>query len=263
MEIEELRTSALENIRDLIDELAASEEKKDQKKAELLSYWISDYARLIRQEKSFSPSSRMKYKKGQIVKAHLGFRIGNEEGGLHYGIVLDRNNSVRAGTLTIVPLTSLKQGKQVHWTSVPLGEEIYNLLSEKLKQYQLDLEAKNAELDQRFIKVKSQLESEGQLSPERISKIDTELIAIKEMIEKGVAKIAALTKVKRELSKMKRGSIALVSQIVTISKLRIYDPISSEDSLGSVRVSNETLDQIDERVSQLFLGDPSRKEGNF
>ena len=45
----------------------------------------------------------------------------------------------------------------------------------------------------------------------------------------------------KEISKMKKGSIALVSQITTISKQRIYDPKTSSDILANLRVSGNTL----------------------
>ncbi|MCT3135805.1 type II toxin-antitoxin system PemK/MazF family toxin, partial [Lactococcus lactis] len=37
----------------------------------------------------------------------MGFNIGNEEGGLHYAIVLDNNNALGHSLITIVPLTSV------------------------------------------------------------------------------------------------------------------------------------------------------------
>ena len=52
---------------------------------------------------------------------------------------------------------------------------------------------------------------------------------------------------------MKKGSIALVSQITTISKPRIYDPKNSSDILSNLRVSNHTLDLIDSKIKELFL----------
>ena len=41
--------------------------------------------------------------------------------------------------------------------------------------------------------------------------------------------------------------------IVTISKLRIYDPCSSKDLLYNIKVSNITMDKIDEKIKQLYI----------
>ena len=57
----------------------------------------------------------------------------------------------------------------------------------------------------------------------------------------------------KEISKMKKGSIALVSQITTISKQRIYDPKTSSDILANLRVSDNTLDLIDSKIKELFI----------
>lgn len=62
-----------------------------------------------------------------------------------------------------------------------------------------------------------------------------------------------IKKVEKEISKMKKGSIALVSQITTISKQRIYDPKTSSDILANLRVSNNTLNLIDSKIRELFL----------
>ena len=62
-----------------------------------------------------------------------------------------------------------------------------------------------------------------------------------------------IKKVENEISKMKKGSIALANQITTISKQRIYDPKTSSDILANLRVSNNTLDLIDSKLKELFM----------
>ena len=58
----------------------------------------------------------------------------------------------------------------------------------------------------------------------------------------------------KEVSKMRKGSIALVAQITTISKIRIYDPKTNYDILSNVKLSNEKLDLIDQEILQNFTG---------
>lgn len=57
---------------------------------------------------------------------------------------------------------------------------------------------------------------------------------------------------KREVSQMKIGSIALIGQIKTISKIRIYDPKTNYDILSNVKLSNEKLDLIDNDIMHNF-----------
>ena len=53
---------------------------------------------------------------------------------------------------------------------------------------------------------------------------------------------------KNEISKMKIGSIALINQITTISKQRIFD----DDILRKVRLSNNSLDLLDKQIIKTF-----------
>ncbi|MEG0215961.1 MAG: type II toxin-antitoxin system PemK/MazF family toxin, partial [Hungatella sp.] len=61
-----------------------------------------------------------------------------------------------------------------------------------------------------------------------------------------------LDKTRKEVLKMKQGSIALVNQITTVSKIRIYDPKTDNDILSGVKLSNEKLDIIDAEVLKKY-----------
>ena len=97
------------------------------------------------------------------------------------------------------------------------------------------------------------------------SKTEAELLEDHADIDKRIhelnASIAHLSKlssrrdkISNEILKMKTGSIALVNQITTISKIRIYNPLHSNDVLGNVKVSNEILDAIDDKIRELYIG---------
>ena len=49
---------------------------------------------------------------------------------------------------------------------------------------------------------------------------------------------------KDEIAKMKKGSIALINQITTISKQRIFD----DDILRQVRLTKDSLDLLDKNI---------------
>lgn len=55
-----------------------------------------------------------------------------------------------------------------------------------------------------------------------------------------------------EILRMKSGSIALVNQITTISKIRIYDPKTDHDLLSNIKLSNEKLDLIDRELTSRY-----------
>lgn len=195
------------------------------KKANLLSYWFEDFARYNLAEEIFNPKLLKKYKRGSIIKANLGFNVGNEEGGLHYCIVIDKSNALSSGTLTIIPLTSIKENKKYNSTTLNLGDEIYLNLKKIC--------------DNISKKLSKEYEDIWKLPSEKVEQFNLDFKYIK--------------KVEKEISKMKKGSIALVSQITTISKQRIYDPKTSSDILANLRVSNNTLDLIDSKIKELFI----------
>lgn len=68
----------------------------------------------------------------------------------------------------------------------------------------------------------------------QLKKIEQEITQVEKMLE--------------ELQKMKKGSIALLSQVTSISKMRIYDPKSDTDVLSNVKIPSELLDKIDDAL---------------
>ena len=200
-------------------------ENNNLKKANLLSYWFEDFVKYNLAEETFNPKKLKKYKRGSIIKANLGFNVGNEEGGLHYCIVIDKINALSSGTLTVIPLTSIKENKKYNSSTINLGNEIYL----NLKKICDDMSEKLSE----------EYENIWKLPSEKVEQFKNDFKYIK--------------KVEKEISKMKKGSIALVSQITTISKQRIYDPKTSSDILANLRVSNNTLNLIDSKIRELFL----------
>jgi len=197
-------------------------ELEEYKKSELLAYWINDFAVYHDEERTFNIAKSGIYSRGDVIKVNLGFNIGNELGGLHYCIVLNKYDNTRNGTLTVIPLTSRKENKK-YLSSVNLGKELYNVFQEKIKKEKQNLYEIISGLD----------------------KFDDIPVDIQNNIEKEKKYIE---KMEDEILKMKKDSIALINQITTISKQRIY-----KDTIRrNVRVSNEVLDLIDNQIMKLF-----------
>lgn len=62
-----------------------------------------------------------------------------------------------------------------------------------------------------------------------------------------------LNKIGKEISQMKAGSIALVNQITTVSKIRIFDPRNLRGILAGISLSEESMDKINEKVKELYV----------
>lgn len=194
-------------------------------KSDKLSYWIKDFCNLLKAEDTFKPNLLKSYSRGDILQVNLGYNIGNEEGGLHYCVVVDKHNSKKSGIITIIPLTSDK-GKSLDFSEVSLGNEVY--LSFKSKHDTLMLELSK-----------------------KINSFNDQTSSIE--IQSALENLNFLKQMDKKMSKMKRGSIALVSQITTISKQRIYDPQKTSDLLSGMCISNSSLDLINNKMKQLYI----------
>lgn len=123
----ELKESALSAISKFIDGLIP-------KKAQIFSYWLIDYIRLLRREPEVKTFRR--FKRGDIIKIHLGYRIGSEEGGLHFAVVLTPNDTTKNPVITVAPLTSLKnleQLKHLYPGEVFIGSVLLKQLADKIQ----------------------------------------------------------------------------------------------------------------------------------
>lgn len=212
------------------------------KKADLLSYWLKDYSQYIKTEADFSPRSLRRYKRGEVIKANLGFNVGSEEGGLHYCIVMDNNNAQSSRTITVIPLTSVKEDKDINhlrYGEVYLGSDLKDKIEEKYSSL-LD----KLSLESQFIL--------NLLSGKDVIKTKKEVNELLDMF-----KIAQ--NISNELAHMKNGSIALVAQITTISKMKIYDPKTDKDPLSKIKLSDESLTAIDAKLQELYTYKPKTK----
>lgn len=247
-QLTEHKIKAIAELDNYIENLIRSPDSSVNSKADKLAYWIVDYARLLKKEKTFDPKKYISYRRGDIVKIHLGYRIGNEEGGLHFGVVIDNKNAKSSGTVTIIPLTSVKPNKKMHYNSVFLGTELFRLMISKHDRL-------SAELDSRLANVQNRLKdfNDGNVDDFLSALPKDEYDALSAECDTLLKKQIELSEIKKSILKMKDGSIALVDQITTVSKIRIYDPIYTNNVLYGIRLSDSSLDSIDTKIKELFL----------
>lgn len=199
-----------------------------EEKANKLCYWLEEYMKLLKREKNFKPNAYPDYQPGQIVKVNLGYNVGSEEGGLHYAVVVGNKNSKRSPVLNVIPLTSVKNNtdiKRLKNGQVFLGSELYDSLATK----KMNLSASKNQNPKAYLP-------------------DSE--------------IRRYAKERKEFSKMKKESIALVNQITTVSKMRIYAPKRKDDALYKVILSNESLRKIEKAIIELYVTSPIIKDGS-
>ena len=66
---------------------------------DMLVFWIEDFCIFLFYENSFKTSYNKSYKRFYVLITNLGYNIGNEEGGLHYCLVANRNNEKNSGVI--------------------------------------------------------------------------------------------------------------------------------------------------------------------
>lgn len=252
-EIKRHKSHAINVLGTYLDNLVDSPSEKDSGKADKLSYWIEDWVKFLDYEPRFVSKSLRKYKRGEIIKLHLGFNLGSEEGGLHYAVVLDKNNSIHNPVLTIIPLTSLKPTKSIdhlHPGEVFLGNELFVSMNAKLSAHTQFLQKSILAL-----KRESDMIAALNIDPsaDAYANLLDRVSALTAKIEESKQELELNERMKKEIQKMKTGSIALVSQITTISKIRIYDPKNNHDVLSGIKLSNEKLDLIDAKLQNLYI----------
>ncbi len=246
---------------------------KHLKKAYLISYWIKDYVNYISFEETFDPARNIAYKRGNVVKINFGFNVGSEYGGLHYGIVLDNKNNHNSPVLTVIPLTSVKNNKPTHNNSVELGNEIYRSLKLKYDTISKSLKDEQREITTTLSAFSSLIETSTKAlaDAEECDKGSIEYSQKLNIVKKYIDDAAELqdiwlhkkkhnneeqeylSKIGTEISQMKEGSIALVNQITTISKMRIFDPRNLKGVLAGISISEEGMEKINKKIKELYV----------
>ena len=225
---------AVEKIKMLFKEWKESENPGLLTKAKLVAYWLKDYVAFLRREDSFVPASVPRLKRGSIVVADFGFRIGKEFGGRHFAVVVDNENKLNSPIVTVVPLFSLKKGYKPNVYTCQLRDGVYNPMVNRTV-------AVVREADQ-MMQDYRKATPEERATPEMRAKYAV------------ISSLADRTKdMLTEIEHLKEGSVANTCQITTISKMRIKRPLKKEDPLYGLRLSTRDMELINEQLKKLYI----------
>ena len=242
------KNEAIKMMTDYLDNCLAINDSSNNKKVNLIAYWQKDYINYIKDENNFNPAKLKSYKRGDIIKVNLGFNIGSELGGLHYCVVIDKKNNRNSPVVTIIPLSSQKTDN-INKNSVILGNDIYNKLVEKSNKLLEDSKKKIEENKEKLSLETKKLKQNNAT----LNKIYLKSIELNNNVSEAYKELELAEKIYKEVQKMKNGSIAIINQIRVISKQRIYDPKTEFDILSGIKLSNENLDLIDDRMKKMFI----------
>ena len=142
----------------------------------------------------------------------------------------------------------------------------YDAISKSLKEEQYEI-AKTLQTFDVFLKMSLKLASELIGSDENSEEFEEKLIETKTYIQQAKELMNAweekdrhnkeeqiyLDKIGQEISQMKEGSIALVNQITTVSKMRIYDPRNAKGVLSGISLSETGMEKINKKMKDLYI----------
>ena len=227
----------------------------------MISYWLESFSSYVSFEERFDPSRLLNYKRGDVIRVNFGFNVGKELGGLHFAVVIDNETKRNAHVLTVVPLSST-DGRDIHQRNVDLGTELFVKVSDIQKKLlddakeRLDLIAENANALLAVVNLLKNVDVAEQNSDEFNDKLQDvierteQFLEEKNLVEK---QIQRMERNEKEIQKMKAGSMAVINQITTISKQRIYTPKHSEDFLYNVSLSSTAMDKINEKIKEQYI----------
>lgn len=247
------KKSAIKKVNNVLEVFLNSHNPKHKKKADLISYWLESYSQYLLNEEKFDYTTIPRYKRGDIISVNFGFNVGSEHGGLHYAIVLDNDNRQSSPVITVIPLSS---GKEVdtYERDVYLGNELYEKLNAKYNKLNAQINEDLNNLCKTISVLAKSADTLAEDSEANLQKDVEELLAeLRVRVETLNREKAMLKTYEKKLLKLKEGSIALMEQITTISKMRIYEPKNSSDLLYDIKFSDGAMDKINVQLKKIFV----------
>lgn len=226
-----------------------------------LDKWLRYYLDMINHENTNIEKRIPNIRRGQILYVDFGYNILSEFRYKHYCVAI--NNSPRKNPkVTVIPITSKKHPHQL---------ELNYELAERLEDIIVNKERSN--FWKPFRNIYPELESRGfraiapaigsydtvfpnctnfiQQAKTFLSEDDTELHSILDQILCDLHQFNIFYKSSPTLQKL---SYLRIEDITTISKARIISPKYTSHPLYQLRLSDNTLNLIDERIIYKFTG---------
>lgn len=158
---------------------------------------------------------------GTIIKVDFGINTGSELSNPHFAIVLEKFDSTKSDSITILPLTSQKKKH-----NLPLSELIIDEFTKRLNKY---IENLKLEIN--------------------------EIIISEDVVEKAIEKQMELNMLQKMIeyySNYAKNSYACINQITTISKKKIMHPKNKFDIIGRAKCNSKTMKIISKEIIKKY-----------
>ena len=180
-----------------------------------------------------------RYKRGSLVMVNFTPSVGSELKNNHLAIVLTKKDSPNNAVLTVVPLSSKSKPYYLN-----LGNFIWSNINPSLSKTVKDLTNSKESIRERLSNL-SKIETE-----ELRKKSEEELYHDYQSLMHNLDEYFAIMS---HYNNKNTSSYALVQNITTNSKTRILKPINKYDPIKDLKVPDEILDRIDQKLIELFI----------
>lgn len=235
-----------------------------EQKFRYLPFWLSESSYIFKKEANNQLNKPYPYfKRGAVIRVNFGVNEGSEFSNIHFAVVLDKRDSPRKRTLTVVPLTS-KNGTN----RFSLGKEIFNqTLSflnkqfDSMKLMQKELITKRENLNNALLDLREQtwLDDNGiiqvkdnkefKVQNDKTDKQHDSFMAIQNKFTKEFFKLQKVTDMYQTYNK---NSFVRLTDITTISKLRIHK-INNYDPSGNICLTSQQMKAISDELMKLYI----------
>lgn len=230
---------------------------KNNNKFRFLPNWLEKESNLFLSETQNTSKSYNVLKRGSLIFVDFGINIGSELSNRHWAVVLNKNDSPKSRNLTVLPISSKEKKFSVMIDEViqqkskrfllpildKIGFDYFSIIHYALTEITpFDLGSADEIYQEFLIQYGDAYNSES-------AKEIYDNGAGMEKVENTNRKLKDLVNHYQRFNKI---SYAKCDQIKTISKDRIIY-INELDPCGKIKVSDETLDRIDEKLKELYL----------
>ncbi|EID69755.1 hypothetical protein Javan440_0003 [Streptococcus phage Javan440] len=230
---------------------------KNNNKFRFLPNWLEKESNLFLSETQNTSKSYNVLKRGSLIFVDFGINIGSELSNRHWAVVLNKNDSPKSRNLTVLPISSKEKKFSVMIDEViqqkskrfllpildKIGFDYFPIIHYALTEITpFDLGSAEEIYQEFLIQYGDAYNSES-------AKEIYDNGAGMEKVENTNRKLKDLVNHYQRFNKI---SYAKCDQIKTISKDRIIY-INELDPCGKIKVSDETLDRIDEKLKELYL----------
>lgn len=228
---------------------------KNNNKFRFLPNWLEKESNLFLSETQNTSKSYNVLKRGSLIFVDFGINIGSELSNRHWAVVLNKNDSPKSRNLTVLPISSKEKKFSVMIDEViqqkskrfllpildKIGFDYFSIIHYALTEITpFDLGSAEEIYQEFLIQYGDAYNSES-------AKEIYDNGAGMEKVENTNRKLKDLVNHYQRFNKI---SYAKCDQIKTISKDRIIY-INELDPCGKIKVSDETLDRIDEKLKEL------------